>query len=148
MLQSVVLRVSHLISYRFPLEVRSYNWPYCSVQWNTTPMCCLSKEAAHALVRVMIHCRLNYCNSVISNQPMYVYSNRQSVLRTAARLAWHSSGILDEAFHYVSSVDGRSHLSSVAAGLLVVPTTKTKKWNKKFLLFSTCSLERSTLSIA
>ena len=46
----------------------------------------LTKESAHALVRAMIHCRLDYCNSVLSNQPMYVYNNLQSVLRTAARL--------------------------------------------------------------
>ena len=53
----------------------------------------LSKEAAHALVRAMIHCRLDYCNSVLANQPMYVYSNLQSVLRTAARLVYEAAGL-------------------------------------------------------
>ena len=52
----------------------------------------LSKEAAHALVRAMIHCRLDYCNSVLANQPLYVYSNLQSVLRTAARLVMRLPG--------------------------------------------------------
>ena len=52
----------------------------------------LSKEAAHALVRAMIHCRLDYCNSVLSNQPMYVYNYLLSVLRTAARLAMKLPG--------------------------------------------------------
>ena len=52
----------------------------------------LSKEAAHALVRAMVHCRLDYCNSVLANQPMYVYSNLQSVLRTAARLVMRLPG--------------------------------------------------------
>ena len=52
----------------------------------------LSKEAAHALVRAMIHCRLDYCNSVLSNQPMYVYNNLQSVLHTAARLGMKLPG--------------------------------------------------------
>ena len=46
----------------------------------------LSKEAAHALVRATIHCRLDYCNSVLSNQLMYVYNNLQLVLLTAAHL--------------------------------------------------------------
>ena len=52
----------------------------------------LSKEVAHALVRAMIHCRLDYCNSVLSSQPMYVYNNLQSVLRTAARLVMKLPG--------------------------------------------------------
>ena len=52
----------------------------------------LSKEAAHALVRAMIHCRLDYCNSVLSNKPTYVYNNLQSFLRTAARLVMKLPG--------------------------------------------------------
>ena len=148
----------------------------------------LSKEAAHALVRAMIHCRLDYCNSVLSNQAMYVYSNLQSVLRTAARLVMKLPGYasvtevmkkdlhwlgfpqrisyklctltykclhgmapeyLTRRFTLVSSVEGRSHLRSAAAGHLVVQTTKTKSnRNKKCPLFGSCSLEQSSSSIA
>ena len=135
----------------------------------------LTKESAHALVRAMIHCRLDYCNSVLSNQPMYVYNNLQSVLRTAARLVLKLPGYasvteimrkelhwlgfpqrisyklctltykclhgmapdyLTRRFTLVSSVDGRSHLRSAAAGHLVVPITRTKTIGTKSFHYS------------
>ena len=40
----------------------------------------------------MIHCRLDYCNGVLSNQPMYVHYNLQSVLLTAALLVMKLPG--------------------------------------------------------
>ena len=123
----------------------------------------------------MIHCRLDYCNSVLSNQPMYVYNNLQSVLRTAARLVMKLPGYasvtevmkkdlhwlgfpqrisyklctltykclhgmaseyLSRHFTLVSSVDGRSHLRSAAAGHLVVPISKTKTIGTKSFYYS------------
>ena len=45
----------------------------------------LDADAAHALVRALVHSRLDYCNSVLANQPVYVFNSLQSVLRSAAR---------------------------------------------------------------
>jgi len=43
-------------------------------------------DAAHALVRAMIHIRLDYCNSLLAGLPTGQMSRLQSVLRAAARL--------------------------------------------------------------
>jgi len=43
-------------------------------------------DAAHALVRAMIHSRLDYCNSLLAGLPIGQMSRLQSVLRAAARL--------------------------------------------------------------
>ena len=46
----------------------------------------LTMDAAHALVRAMIHSRLDYCNSLLPGLPTGHMSRLQSVLRAAARL--------------------------------------------------------------
>ena len=46
----------------------------------------LTLEAAHALVRALIHTRLDYCNSVLVGLPNNINDRLQSVLRSAARL--------------------------------------------------------------
>ena len=43
-------------------------------------------DAAHALVRAMIHSRQDYCNSLLAGLPTGQTSRLQSVLRAAARL--------------------------------------------------------------
>ena len=43
-------------------------------------------DAIHALVRAMIHSRLDYCNSLLAGLPTGQMSHLQSVLRAAARL--------------------------------------------------------------
>ena len=45
----------------------------------------LSFEAAHALVRALVHSRLDYCNAVLENAPQMLVAPLQSVLRSAAR---------------------------------------------------------------
>ena len=46
----------------------------------------LSVESAHALVRSLIHSRLDYCNGVLAGAPNYITDKLQSVLRASARL--------------------------------------------------------------
>jgi hypothetical protein len=46
----------------------------------------LSTETAHALVRALIHSRLDYCNGVLAALPQYQLTRLQSVLRSAARM--------------------------------------------------------------
>ena len=46
----------------------------------------LTVDAAHALVRSLMHSRLDYCNSVLVGLPDYMINRLQSVLRSAARL--------------------------------------------------------------
>jgi len=43
-------------------------------------------DAVHALVRAMIHSRLDYCNSLLAGLPTGQMSRLQSVLRAAPRL--------------------------------------------------------------
>jgi hypothetical protein len=68
----------------------------------------LNMEATQSLVRALIHSRLDYCNSVLSNQPAYVFNNLQSVLRSAARLVLklpsHASvtDIINKDLHWLS----------------------------------------------
>ena len=46
----------------------------------------LDVDAAHALVRALIHSRLDYCNGVLAGLPLYMFKRLQSVLNAAARL--------------------------------------------------------------
>ena len=45
----------------------------------------LDVDAAHALVRALIHSRLDYCNGVLAGLPLYMFKRLQSVLNAAAR---------------------------------------------------------------
>ena len=45
-----------------------------------------STDAAHSLVRALIHARVNYCNGLLASCPKYLTERLQSVLRAAARL--------------------------------------------------------------
>jgi hypothetical protein len=46
----------------------------------------LTIEAAHSLVRALVHSRLDYCNGILANAPLGLINCLQSVLRSAARL--------------------------------------------------------------
>ena len=46
----------------------------------------LTVESAHALVRSLIHSRLDYCNGALSSLPDYMINRLQSVLKSSARL--------------------------------------------------------------
>ena len=52
----------------------------------------LDVDAAHALVRALIHSRLDYCNSVLAGLPAYMFKRLQSVLNAAARLVLQLPG--------------------------------------------------------
>jgi len=57
----------------------------------------LSFEAAHALVRALLHSRLAYCNAVLANAPQSLLAPLQSVLHSAARVVLrypHRSGLM------------------------------------------------------
>ena len=51
----------------------------------------LNRDAAHALVRAMIHSRLDYCNGLLTGLPLYIYNRLQLVLKSAARLVLKQS---------------------------------------------------------
>ena len=114
----------------------------------------LTADAAHALVRSLIHYRLDYCNNVLVGLPDYMINRLQSVLRSAERLVlqlpWSGWLVYPHRLYYkvglisykclhglappylskrlikVSDVDGRSHLRSASDGQLVIPESKTK----------------------
>ena len=46
----------------------------------------LTTDAAHSLVRALIHTRVDYCNGLLAAGPKYQHEKLQSVLRAAARL--------------------------------------------------------------
>ena len=46
----------------------------------------LTTDAAHSLVRVLIHTRIDYCNGLLAAGPKYLHEKLQSVLRAATRL--------------------------------------------------------------
>jgi hypothetical protein len=46
----------------------------------------LTFDAAHSLVRAMIHSRLDYCNALLANAPSSLINGLQSTFRAAARL--------------------------------------------------------------
>ena len=52
----------------------------------------LDEDAAHALVRALIHSRLDYCNGVLANSTMEKFGRLQSVLKAAARLIFKFPG--------------------------------------------------------
>ena len=46
----------------------------------------LTTDAAHTLVRALIHTRVDYCNGLLADGPKYLHEKLQSVLCAAARL--------------------------------------------------------------
>ena len=52
----------------------------------------LTVDTTHALVRALVHSRLDYCNSVLAGQPKYCFDKLQSVLRASARLVLRLPG--------------------------------------------------------
>ena len=50
----------------------------------------LMTDAAHSLVRALIHTRVDYCNGLLAAGPKYLLEKLQSVLRAAARLVYSS----------------------------------------------------------
>jgi hypothetical protein len=130
----------------------------------------LTTDAAHSLVRALVHSRVDYCNGVLAGLPLCHINRLQSILRAAARLVlqlpgWASvSNLMRVQLHWlpfpqriqfklcsivhkclhnaaptylrelcipVSSLAGRSHLRSAAAGNLRVPPTKTVTIGKR-----------------
>ena len=46
----------------------------------------LTSDAAHALVRAIIHKHIDYCNGLLASSPRYLTDKLQVVLRAAAKL--------------------------------------------------------------
>ena len=59
---------------------------YCQIRQLRLLRRSLSFKAAHALVRALVHSRLDYCNAVLANAPQMLVAPLQSVLRSAARV--------------------------------------------------------------
>ena len=51
----------------------------------------LTTDAAHSLVRALIHTRVDYCNGLLAAGPKYLLQKLQSVLRAAVRLVLQSA---------------------------------------------------------
>ena len=62
----------------------SYDW--CTEHWMSIV------DAAHALIRALIHSRLDYFNIVLAGLPAYMFKRLQSVLNAAARLVLQLPG--------------------------------------------------------
>ena len=52
----------------------------------------LTNDTTHALVRALVHSRLDYCNGVLAGLPINQVNRLQSILRTAARLVLRLPG--------------------------------------------------------
>ena len=71
----------------------------------------LTADAAHALVRALIHTRIDYCNGLLVSCPRYLTDRLQVVLRAAARLVLQLpyrssvSEIMHRQLHWLDVVD-------------------------------------------
>ena len=71
----------------------------------------LTTDAAHSLVRALIHTRVDYCNGLLAAGPKYLLEKLQSVLRAAARLVLQLpyrasvSGIMRRQLHWLEMPD-------------------------------------------
>ena len=71
----------------------------------------LTTEAAHSLVRTLIHTRVNYCIGLLTACPKYLLEKLQSVLRIAARVVLQLpyrasvSDIIRRQLHWVEMPD-------------------------------------------
>ena len=77
----VINIVEHHVS-RLTLSSTTYKSTVTSLRM-TLP---LTTDAAHSMVRALIHARVDYCNRLLASCPKYLTDNLQSVLRAAARL--------------------------------------------------------------
>ena len=72
----------------------------------------LTTDAAHSLVRALIHIRIDYCNGLLAAGPKYRHEKLQSVLRAAARLVLQLpyrasvSGIMRGQLHWLEMPEG------------------------------------------
>ena len=81
----------------------------------------LSADAAHSLVRPLIHARVDYCNGLLASCPKYLTKRLQSVLRAAARLVLqlpYRSSVLDLMHRQLHWLDIRNRVR-FKIGLLV-----------------------------
>ena len=71
----------------------------------------LTTDAAHSLVRALIHTRIDYCNGLLAAGPKYMHEKLQSVLRAAARLVLQLphrasvSGVMRGQLHWLEMPD-------------------------------------------
>ena len=71
----------------------------------------LTADAAHALVRALIHTRIDYCNGLLVSCPRYLTDKLQAVIRAAARLVlqlpYRSSvtEVMHRQLHWLDAVD-------------------------------------------
>ena len=71
----------------------------------------LTTDAAHALVRALIHTRIDYCNWLLASCPRYLTDKLQVVLRAAARLVLQLpyrssvSEVMHRQLHWLDVVD-------------------------------------------
>ena len=71
----------------------------------------LTPDAAHALVRALIHTRIDYCNGLLASRPRYLTDKLQVVLRAAARLVLQLpyrssvSEVMHRQLHWLDVVD-------------------------------------------
>ena len=71
----------------------------------------LTTDAAHALVRALIHTRIDYCNGLLASCPRYLTDKLQVVLRAAARLVLQLpyrssvSEVMHRQLHWLDVVD-------------------------------------------
>ena len=69
---------------------------------------CLTTDAAHALVRALIHSRLDSCNGLFAGLPAVQFARLQSVLRAAARLVLGLPGrapvsaVMSDSLHWLN----------------------------------------------
>ena len=59
---------------------------FCQLRQLHIIRCSLTTDAAHSLVRALIHTRVDYCNGLLTAGPKYLLDKLQSVLRAVARL--------------------------------------------------------------
>ena len=71
----------------------------------------LTTDAAHALVRALVHTRIDYCNGLLASCPRYLTDKLQVVLRAAARLVLQLpyrssvSEVMHRQLHWLDVVD-------------------------------------------
>ena len=90
----------------------------------------LTTDAAHSLVRALIHTRVDYCNGLLAAGPKYLLEKLQSVLRAAARLVLQFPYCCVRFWHYATAAalarDARSRqVQTVYAGIQMPARTRS-----------------------